>query len=74
MSPESEFIQSEVADIARLFQDECWLESERRGSPVDHRDPIVQARVADIILSKMGIQLRAQHEHRQGPTKDSACQ
>lgn len=58
MNPESEFIQRELADVREIVQDECWLEGERRGGPVDPSDVAVQIRVADILLSGVGQQLR----------------
>ena len=58
MIPESEFIQMELSEIAQIFRDECWLEAERRGAPVDPKDEIVQTRVAEIILSGVGERLR----------------
>ncbi len=64
MSPEAEFIEAEIPEVRRIVEDECWLEGERRGSPVDPRDEIVQQRVADIILSGVGSQLRQSiHPH-----------
>lgn len=35
--------------LEKIVRDECWLEGERRGCAVDPDDPIVSARVADII-------------------------
>ena len=58
MSPESEFIYAELPEIERIVRDECWLEGERRGCPVDRHDPAIQTRVADIILTSAGEQLR----------------
>jgi hypothetical protein len=58
MSPESEFIRAELSGVRDIVQNECWLEGERRGSPVDPSDGVVQLRVADIILSGVGEQLR----------------
>lgn len=58
MSPESEFIQDEIAEVRKIVETECWLEGERRGTPVDPSDEIVQKRVADIILSGVGNELR----------------
>lgn len=58
MSPESEFIWAEIPDVRRIVEDECWLEGERRGMPVDPRDEVIQVRVAEIILSGMGERLR----------------
>jgi hypothetical protein len=61
MSPESEFIQMEIPEIAQIFRDECWLEGERRGTAVDPKDEVVQSRVAEIILSGVGARLRQGH-------------
>jgi hypothetical protein len=58
MSPESKFIYMEIPEIARIVRDECWLEGERRGTSVDPKDKVVQARVAEIILSGVGARLR----------------
>ena len=62
MDQEAEFILSEIPDVTGIVQNECWLEAERRGHPVDRRDPAVQLRVADIILHGAGDYLR--HKHR----------
>lgn len=61
MSPESEFIREELSDVARIVRDECWFEAERRGEPVDPSDTIVQERVAEIILSGAGAEIRRNH-------------
>lgn len=58
MSPESEFIQAEIPEIERIVRNECWLEGERRGCPVDRHDPAIRERVADIILTTVGAKLR----------------
>ena len=58
MSPESEFIQAEIPDVRNVVRHECWLEGERRGRAVDATDPVIQQRVAEIILSGLGEQLR----------------
>ena len=58
MTPEAEFIHAEIHYIAQIFRDECWLEGERRGTAVDPRDPVIQRRVADIILAGVGAKLR----------------
>jgi hypothetical protein len=59
MTPESEFILEEVSSVAKIVRDECWLEGERRGVSVDPRDAVVQERVADIILSGVGAEIRS---------------
>ena len=59
MSAESEFIQAEIPEVRKIVQDECWLEGERRGAAVDPRDDAIQKRVAEIILSGVGAQLRS---------------
>ncbi len=58
---DTEVIRAEIPDVQSIVEDECWLEGERRGRPVDRRDPVVQARVADIILNGMGARLRRKH-------------
>lgn len=61
MSPESELIRAEIPDVLRIVRDECWLEAERRGSPVDAHEEIISRRVADIILGGAGAELRRKH-------------
>lgn len=43
--------------ISKIVADETWLEGERRGRPVDARDPVVQEKVCEIIL-RMGAGMR----------------
>ncbi len=43
--------------IQEIIQSEVWLCAERRGHPVDAKDPEVQLRVCEIIL-QIGDQLR----------------
>ena len=64
MSSESEFILGEIPDVAAIVQNECWLEGERRGCPVDPRDAVVQTRVAEIILQGAGAYIRERHTQR----------
>jgi hypothetical protein len=59
MNPESELIQAEIPHVQQIVQDECWLEGERRGMAVDPCEEVIQERVAEIILSGIGEQLRA---------------
>ena len=54
----TEIIQREIEAIRKMIADETWLEGERRHCPVQDRDPIVQERVADILLSGVGAELR----------------
>jgi hypothetical protein len=61
MSPESEFIRSEIPDVKNIVETECWLEGERRGEPVDPHDVTIQTRVAQIILGGAGAHLRRKH-------------
>ena len=64
MSPKSEFIRAEIPELRNIVEDECWLEGERRGMAVDPNDEVVQNRVAEIILSGAGEQLRKRiHPH-----------
>ncbi len=53
-----EIIQREIEAIHKMIENETWLEGERRHCPVQDRDPIVQGRVADILLSGVGAELR----------------
>jgi len=55
---EAEFIRSEIPDVKAIVNNECWLEGERRGQPVDPRDETVRERVADIIFSGAGAYFR----------------
>lgn len=67
MTPESEIIRAQIADVATILRNECWFEGERRGNPVDPRDEVVQKRVADIILSGVGAYLREKHGSHLNP-------
>jgi hypothetical protein len=66
MNPESEFIRTEIPDVKNIVDNECWLEGERRGEPVDAHDAAIQTRVAQIILGGAGEFLRKKHS---GPDK-----
>ena len=55
---EEEIIRSEIPDVKSIVENECWLEGERRGRPVDPHDESVRERVADIILGGVGAFLR----------------
>jgi hypothetical protein len=48
----------ELPLVARIIQDEVWLEGERRGCPVPASDPVVRAKVCDVVL-RVGADLRA---------------
>jgi len=61
MDPESEFIRSEIPDVKNIVDNECWLEGERRGEPVDAHDKTIRERVAQIILGGAGAYLRKKH-------------
>lgn len=61
MSSESEFIRGEIPDVEAIVRNECWLEAERRGCPVDPKDEVIRVRVADIILTGAGAYLRRIH-------------
>ena len=65
MDQETDFIRSELPDVKCIVQNECWLEGERRGEPVDIHDPEIQQRVADIILGGAGEYLRSK-QHAKG--------
>ena len=62
MSPDSEFIRSEIPDVEEIVRNECWLESERRGRPVDPHDHVIRQRVAEIILDGAGAEIRRRRE------------
>ena len=63
-----EIIRAEIPDIARIVQDECWLEAERRGHPIDRHDPTIQQRVAEIILSGVGRVMRQKYSRADSAT------
>lgn len=58
MSSESEFIYNEIPDVAEIVRNECWLEGQRRGCPVEASDDYIRQRVADIILDGAGAEIR----------------
>ncbi len=58
---ESEIIRAEIPDLEKIVRDECWLEGERRGVPVDRRDETIRLRVAEIILDGVGAYLRSKY-------------
>ena len=66
MNTASEVIREELPEVAQIVRDECWLEGERRGSPVHPRDPAIRVRVADIILDGAGEEIRRRHLGREG--------
>ena len=51
----------ELPVIAKIIQDETWLEGERRGCAVGADDPIVRERVCAVIL-RIGRELRERLE------------
>ena len=51
-------VRLELPIIARIIRDEIWLESERRGCPVSSNDPVLRARICEIVL-RIGQQMRA---------------
>jgi hypothetical protein len=55
---ETEFIRSEIPDVAHIVKNECWLEGERRGCAVSPHDEVVRKRVAEIILEGAGAYIR----------------
>jgi len=66
MSPEAEFIRSEIPDVRQIVEVEYWLEGERRGMSVDPTDELIQNRVAEIILAGVGARMR-QRNHPSTP-------
>jgi hypothetical protein len=61
---DTDIIRAEIPDVQCIVEDECWLEAERRGHAVERGDPVVQKRVADIILNGAGAALRRKHGAR----------
>jgi len=60
MSKEVQIIHAEIPAIRQIIRNECWLEAERRGAPVDPHEDLIRERVADIILSGAGSRIRRQ--------------
>lgn len=54
MNAGSKMMRAENPAVEKILRDEVWLESERRGHPVDPDDPVVSARVAEIIRANLG--------------------
>jgi hypothetical protein len=52
----------ELEVIREIFAEESYLEGERRGCPVQYRDPVVRCRVADILINGKGAELRQRFE------------
>jgi hypothetical protein len=61
MDDASEIIRCEIPDVLQIVEDECWFEGERCGHAVSRTDPVVQKRVADVILKGAGAYLRRKH-------------
>ncbi len=73
MSSECEIILAELPDVERIVRDECWLEGERRGCPVDPKDEVIRTRVAEIILSGVGAELRRRHSEKRQRRRELEC-
>ena len=54
----TEVILAELSEIEKIIANEARLASERVGYPVDPHSPEIQTRIAEIILSGMGVYLR----------------
>ena len=54
----TEVILAELSEVEKIIANESWFASERVGYPVDPHSPVIQARVAEIILSGTGEYLR----------------
>ena len=50
-------VRHQLPFIARIIQDETWLEAERRGHFVPPDDPVVRANVCAVVLN-IGTELR----------------
>lgn len=56
--PSDPHLARQLPLIARIIQDEVWLEGERRGCAVPASDPVVREKVCDVVL-RVGADLRA---------------
>jgi hypothetical protein len=54
----TEVILAELSEVEKIIANESWFASERVGYAVDPHSPVIQARVAEIILSGTGEYLR----------------
>jgi hypothetical protein len=54
----TEVILAELSEIEKITANEARLAGERVGYPVDPHSPEIQTRIAEIILSGMGVYLR----------------
>lgn len=72
MSSMSEFIREELPEVEQIVRNECWLEGERRGSPVLPSDPAIRAKVAEIIIAGAGAEIRRRHSIPNGSEIDGA--
>jgi hypothetical protein len=54
----TEVILAELSEIEKIIANETLLASERVGYPVNPHSPEIQARIAEILLSGMGVYLR----------------
>lgn len=61
MNPK-ELNPKEMPFIEKVICDEVWLEGERRGCAVNSNDPVVQIKVAEIILNEVGEMLRKEFD------------
>lgn len=57
MRKQDPVLNAQIPLIRKIFEDEAWLEGERRKAPVSKDDPIVRNRACEIIL-RVGAQLR----------------
>lgn len=63
--PADPIVRLELPVIAKIIQDEVWLEGERRGCAVSPHDPVVRGTVCAIVL-RVGHELREQCEAKLG--------
>ena len=64
MCAAQQIVFHELPMVRKIIADETWLEGERRGCPISPHDPVVCARVCEIIL-ELGARMRdsVRHEH-----------
>lgn len=62
----------EIPVIKRIIADETWLEGERRGCCVSPDDPIVIAKVCEVVL-RVGQQMRKDAESKTNANISTIC-
>ncbi|MEY2879726.1 MAG: hypothetical protein RLZZ15_2106 [Verrucomicrobiota bacterium] len=50
MHPRDPMVVRQIPMILEIIHNETWYEGERRGCPVSKDDPVVRAKVAEVVL------------------------